>query len=60
MNSDLFGQTPVDISIAILREFERRFRLMERELAGSAGSLEDCTLEEMERAWQSAKLSGGS
>ena len=38
-------------------KFERRFRQMERELAGS---LEDCTLEEMERAWQSAKLSGGS
>lgn len=41
-------------------KFERRFRRMENELAASGRSIDDYSLEEMEQAWQSAKLTGGS
>jgi ATP diphosphatase len=41
-------------------KFERRFRKMEQELTGSGRSLDGYTLEEMELAWQSAKVAGGS
>jgi len=37
------------------RKFEQRFRYVERALAAEDVSLEDATLEEMERHWQAAK-----
>jgi len=38
-------------------KFERRFRFMEKELLNKEIKMEDCSLDELEKLWQKAKLS---
>ena len=49
------GQSAEELLHGTVRKFERRFAVMEQALSSVGKRLEDCTLAELDSAWEAAK-----